>query len=683
MKRTALLGLIICIGLAFADSLPWKGHFVFRPWVRVDDAPGPSGHPANHPLAVMDTNRTFYAVWQDDRGNTGRYHIYFSKSVDLCSTWTTNQNLTSLLGNMNHIYPWIAVDTRSNLYVVWQAQQGNQPWRVMLTRSTDLGATWTAPDTIKGVVVRNSTTSNINSGPQPKIAVDSRSHSDTTFLYLTWVDDSTNVLRIAFARSVNLGDLFGLKKILDHNPTNINREPYPVADDSGNVHCIWRRGTGGSNQDPKPWLAYNKSTDHGVSFRPADVIVNDTIIPQSYRGNPTLTVNASNGNILSAWEDSRRTNDPNPDIFWSRSTDGGLTFSSNRRVNYFTDTSASFDNRKPAIWIDPQGIAVVAWHDNNNPGGRFGIHMAAYSDSLGIFSTASSLLNTYTENSSGAFGTNLYPPSLYVTVIDSVTNLFLVWQDYTHDAYPNGNIYSVRGWLVDVLGDIDVYGDSLDVKKDTIYLGRRPAGPPYARGRFVFANTDSAHNPDTLDGPSLEDLDSVRAPMFTLRGPNNAIIDSGMVFGVPESLKIGTVVTCSVGVFIPQGSPPGTYVGMVTIKGHGKISLGECYDTFFVKIDGPYARPNLDSLRVFPIPFKPLRNPRHHAIYFYGLTNDTWVRVYDIAGAKVWEHHETDGDGLASWDAKIDGKEVANGIYIYYIATSSGEKKKGKLSIIR
>jgi len=672
-KFLFLMGLVVV--LAHADSLPWHGTIVFEDPVRVDDAPGLSGHPASHPQMIMDKNFNMYAVWQDDRDTNEIYDIYFSMSSDTGKSWHPNKNLSEgLSGNFNNKFPWITVDDNGRLYVVWQGLSPGNNWKVYFCRSDDGGSSFTPPDTIKGVTIKNSTTSNINLGPQPKIAASII--LDTTYLYLSWVDDATNVLQINFARSLCQGDTFSDQIILDHNPANINREPYLAVDDSGWVHCVWRWGTGGANQDPKPFIGYNKSTDRGISFMSDDIIVNDTTVQQSYRGNPVVTINNYNGSILVAFEDSRRVNDPHPDIFWARSADQGLTFSENKRVNYFEDTLSAFENRKPSISIDPQGIAVVAWHDNNTPSGNFGIHLAAYNDSVGSFGQAVSLFDTYTESNAGAFGANLYPPSLYVTMIDSVTNFFLVWQDLSDD--PDGNIYSIRGRVVEALADLDVDNDSLDVHSGIIDLKTQPAGPaysPYAKAKFILVNTDAQYNPDSLDGPSEEDIDSISYTAI-LYGPKTKL-DSVFIIGLPNALSVGQSAICTLAVVIPEDAPAGTYTGDVIIQGVGVVSGVPVQESFTVSVEGPSPRASLDSLRVTPIPFKPNRDPTHDKIHFQGLTSGARVRVYDLAGSLVWSDTE-DGDGHCAWDAK-----VASGIYIYLVTSPDGEVKKGKLSVIR
>ena len=679
MGRFFLLVPIFFIFAFGQDSLPWQGTIVFGPWVRVDDADSIiSGHPAYHPQTILDEKSlTLYTVWEDDRDNDGNYEIFFARSTDTARTWTRpNINLSNSPG-INDQYPWLAVDS-NNLYVVWQSWRNNR-WKIFLTKSTDGGKIWTTPDTVPGILVVNDFTSGINFGPQPKIAIDNKSSLDTTFIYLTWADNATGLIQIKLCRSIDNANSFTDLGIVDKNPTNVNRHPYIVVDDSGVVHCAWARGTGGTNQDPHPWIGYNRSYDRGNTFLPHDIIVNDDFT-EVYRGNPSITYNSSNGNILISWEDSRRAGgNANPDIWFSRMHRADSVFSPNQRVNWWgQDTALKYDNFRPIIRIDPQGIMVAAWHDDPEKDGTYGIHLSAYNDSIGKFSNSQSLLNTYTGTTGANFGNAFYAPSLFVTVIDSVTNFFIVWQDFSEDSI-GGNIYSVRGWVVETMADLDVDNDSLDVVNDTIDLKTQPAGPmysPYAKAKFVLVNTNETYNPDSIDGPSLENIDSISIYSASLTGPGG-VIDSIFILGLPFSLSIGAAAICTLAVVIPENTAPGLYQGQVVIQGKGVDSKAFVQESFNVKVEGPRPRSNLDSLRVGPIPFKPHRNPAHDAIHFQGLPLNAVVRIYDLSGALVWSAN-ADEDGHIIWKA-----DVASGIYLYLVTTPDGGIKKGKLSVIR
>jgi len=567
--RKLVIALALLAAMAFGgDSLPWRGALVFEDWVRVDDALGVN-HASDHPQTIMDDNWLLYSVWEDDRDNNGEFEVYFARSLDTARTWSANQNLSSS-PTAYYAFPWLAVD-RAGLYVVWQSWRGNN-WRLYITRSTDQGSTWSTPTQVPGITVVNDFHSGINFGPQPKLAVDSRSNPDTTFLYLMWADNASGNIQVKLARSTDFGANFTDLGVVDRNPDNVNRNPYIVADDAGTVHCAWARGTGGTNQDPHPWIGYNRSTDRGATFMSSDLIANDDVTGV-YRGNPSMTCNSSTGDILISWEDSRRAGgNGNPDIWFSRLRPDSLAFAPNQRVNWWAqDTGARYDNFKPVVRMDPNGIMVAAWHDDPERDGSYGIHLAAYSDTAGRFSTSHSLIQTYTGRDGGNFGNAFYSPSLFVRASidtvepDTVTNFYLVWQDFREDSL-GGNIYSVRGKVVDIEGDIDVDNDSLDVANDTLKLGPRLPGTvgQYLEGLFMLANTSTTYNPDTWDGPSTSRLGSLRF-YGTLSCPRGTL--DSILMTMPASLEQGRALECTLSVFVPLGTPDGDYTGVITIEG--------------------------------------------------------------------------------------------------------------------
>ena len=565
------LPVLLClVALAAGDSLPWEGAIVFEDPVRVDDASGLSGHPAIHPQTIMDDDWVLYTVWSDDRDNDSRFSVYFATSYDTARSWSTPNLVLSDSASDFYTFPWLAVD-ESNLYVVWQWWSGDS-WRISLTRSSDRGATWDDPVPVPGIAVANTQHSGINFGPQPKLAVDSRSSPDTTFIYLMWADMATGQIRMKLARSADRGESFTDLGIVDKNPDNVNRNPYITVDEDGWVHCAWARGTSGNYQDPHPWIGYNRSTDRGVTFLDEDLIVNDDR-DGVYRGNPSLTCHPQSGDILISWEDSRRASgNENPDIWYSRVRRDSLSAAPNQRVNWWgPDTTVRYENYKPVIRMDPQGVLVAAWHDDPEGDHTFGIHLAAYSDTTSRFSNSQSLINTFTGTSGGNFGNAFYPPSLFVCAAvdtaDTVTTFYLVWQDFTEDA-TGGNIYSVRGRVYDIRGDLDVDNDSLDVTADTLRLRGGPPGtppPPVFRGRLVLANTSLAYNPDPEDGPGFARVDSLRFS-GSLAGPGGTL-DSIRLLGLPASLDTGEVVVCTLAVTVPAGTRDGDYLGTITISG--------------------------------------------------------------------------------------------------------------------
>jgi len=89
---------------------------------------------------------------------------------------------------------------------------------------------------------------------------------------------------------------------------------------------------------------------------------------------------------------------------------------------------------------------------------------------------------------------------------------------------------------------------------------------------------------------------------------------------------------------------------------------------------------DLSNVIVYPNPFKPYLG--HTEIYFKGLTEKTTIKIYNIAGELVRKIENVEGE--TTWDARNNsGNKVASGVYIYIITNDKGNKKIGKLAIIK
>ncbi|MCG2726260.1 MAG: hypothetical protein L6420_08440, partial [Elusimicrobia bacterium] len=108
------------------------------------------------------------------------------------------------------------------------------------------------------------------------------------------------------------------------------------------------------------------------------------------------------------------------------------------------------------------------------------------------------------------------------------------------------------------------------------------------------------------------------------------------------------------------------------------------------------AAANLNSVRIYPVPFKPndgaddTGKPYNPAdlssgIIFDNLTQAARIEIYTVTGQLVWKKTTNDTSGKLQWDAKNnDGKETASGGYIALIIdTVTGQKAVKKIAIIR
>jgi hypothetical protein len=113
-----------------------------------------------------------------------------------------------------------------------------------------------------------------------------------------------------------------------------------------------------------------RSTDGGVTWSSQQAIDDDP--PETYATGfyPQLDV-APNGRIDVAWEDNRNTTDFHFDVMYTYSTDGGVTWAKNVKVN---DTPINFnygvsynsDLRQPLGVASANQFAVIGWADTRN-----------------------------------------------------------------------------------------------------------------------------------------------------------------------------------------------------------------------------------------------------------------------------------------------------------------------------
>ena len=158
-------------------------------------------------------------------------------------------------------------------------------------------------------------------------------------------------------------------------------------------------------------IYFSKSTDGGKTFSP-NVRVNDDVgrAGQLY---PSLAVDRS-GTVYLAWHDFRK---GDQDIYFSMSADGGKTFSRNIRVNDDAGTAGQFN---PSLAVDDTGAVHIAWHDLRNE--EADIYYAMSRDRGVTFSR-----NVRVNDDGGeAFQ---FHPSLGV---NGQGDIGIAWEDYRH-----------------------------------------------------------------------------------------------------------------------------------------------------------------------------------------------------------------------------------------------------------
>ena len=180
------------------------------------------------------------------------------------------------------------------------------------------------------------------------------------------------------------------------NNSDFSFTPQVSVDSAGNIFMVWEDDT-----DTNVNILFSRSTDGGVTFS-APKRLSDT---SGFSSNPRIAVDA-HGAINVVWEDD---SPGNLDVFFSRSTDLGTTFSS--PIDLSADAA---DSANPQIATDTPGNIFVVWENDT---GALGILFSRSIDGGQTFS-APVFLSTN-------MGGSVSPQML----VDLAGNINVVWED--------------------------------------------------------------------------------------------------------------------------------------------------------------------------------------------------------------------------------------------------------------
>ncbi len=280
---------------------------------------GSSGSPA----IAVDTSLNLHVVWQDD--TSGNYEIYHKKSTDGGLAWTTSKRLTWTSGGSEH--PAIGVGSSGNLHVVWSDNSpGND--EIFYAKSKDKGANWAANQRL---------TWTSGGSKIPAIGVDSSGNP-----HVVWRDDTPGNFELYYKSSPDGGATWATNKRLTWNSGTSN-EPVIAVDASGHLHVVWTDHTPG-----KDVIFYKKSLDGGVNWAASKRLIWNSGSSHS----PAMTVDSSD-RLHVAFMDNTFTNF---EIFYKKSVDGGVTWTTNKRLTW-----SFYAQGSPALGVDSSGNLHLVW----------------------------------------------------------------------------------------------------------------------------------------------------------------------------------------------------------------------------------------------------------------------------------------------------------------------------------
>jgi hypothetical protein len=193
---------------------------IWSPPVNISNNLGVSAEPA----IAIDNSGNLHVVWQDD--SLTHNEIYYANSTDGGTTWSPPVIITG--DDYISVYPDIAIDSSSNLHVVWQ---DGIPSEIYYAISPD-GSSWSH-------LVNISRNPSSNSR-YPDIAIDSSSN-----LHVVWQDDSSGNWEICYATSAD-GVTWSAPDNISNNSGN-SYAPAIAIDNNDNPHVVWQEQVSASN----------------------------------------------------------------------------------------------------------------------------------------------------------------------------------------------------------------------------------------------------------------------------------------------------------------------------------------------------------------------------------------------------------------------------------------------------
>jgi len=294
-------------------------------------------------VQIIVDDKDVYAVWTDDFSETS--DVFFAKSRDGGKTFDRAINLSQNDGPS--AFPRLAI-SESNVYIIWYDYTPGQS-DIFFAKSNDKGESFDV--------------TNISDTPMP--SYNPWIAASSNFVYIVFndggitatmelpsgktqlVDFNTGDEELILLRSDDYGETFEFINL--SNTPGVTSWNARIKVLGSNVFVDWNERI-----NYKGDIFFTKSTDNGKTFTE----------PTNLSNNPLDSVDSiiavDQNNLYIIWNDSKENS---TDIFFVKSTDNGDTFGS--PINLSHSTSSSIFTRDYAIAVSGNNIFVV-WYDASN-----------------------------------------------------------------------------------------------------------------------------------------------------------------------------------------------------------------------------------------------------------------------------------------------------------------------------
>ncbi len=323
VKKFLIFCLLSSAALLFAQ---WEPDF------RLTNDSEVSQTSANSGWCVAAQNDTVHVVWFDYRESGDK--IFYRRSTDAGVSWGPETKIVDTPA----VYPGapvvsLAISPPNWLHIVWCDYTRGGDDEIFYKRSTDAGSTW-GPDT---QLTRDDL--RVEADSWASIAAWNQS------IHVVWHDFKWDGMRynwdIFYKGSSDGGTNWQPDQKLTGYPGSSG--PPSVAAAGSNVHVVWYDLRDGNSE-----IYYKRSTDNGSTWGADIRLTNDGEV--SYL--PTIATQGTSVHVC--WYDGR---DGNPEIYYKRSSDDGVTWGNDVRL-----TNEPADSYHPILAASNNNIHLV-WYD--------------------------------------------------------------------------------------------------------------------------------------------------------------------------------------------------------------------------------------------------------------------------------------------------------------------------------
>ncbi len=286
----------------------------------------------------------------------------YGLSVDGGSTFQ-HGSLPELPGGQNLGHPAVAFGPNGEMYYATLATASDGASVISACVSTDTAVSWTCAEA-------STTAANVyDTQDQNGLAVDNSSSKFRGNVYVSWTDFSTlyGGAFILVARSADGGRSFGTAQALSAlDGSQVVQDSSIAIGPNGEVFVSYRDGhLGGTG------ITLTKSVDGGVTFSTPKAAVLFTPVASMLTGGNGVRAESFPATVVDrngTWHLVYAAVSPGQavdrsDIFYVRSTDGGINFSAPVRLN---DDATATSQWSPSIAATEDGRVAVKWWDRRN-----------------------------------------------------------------------------------------------------------------------------------------------------------------------------------------------------------------------------------------------------------------------------------------------------------------------------